>query len=95
MERNRWNKPWITDVLDLGDERTDLKKRLYEAERAKAYKEANMGIQKAVKAKEDWLGEEIETCLETARQHISLFRETGWTRMLNVSQKNKIFSVDG
>ena len=60
-------KPWVTkDVLDLCDERRDLKK-WYEAEGAKEYREANRRIQKAVKkAKEDWIGahcEEIETCL--------------------------------
>ena len=65
-ERRR-KKPWVTnDVLDLCDERRDLKKKRYEAE-AKEYREANRRIQKAVKkAKEDWIGaqfEEIETCL--------------------------------
>ena len=60
-------KPWVTkDVLDLCDERRDLKKR-YEAEGAKKYREANRRIQKAVKkAKGDWIGaqcEDIETCL--------------------------------
>ena len=47
-------KPWVTkDVLDLCDERRDLKKR-YEAEGAKQYREANRRTQKAVKkAKED------------------------------------------
>ena len=67
QERRR-KKPWVTkDVLDLCDERRDLKKKRYEAEGAKEYKEANRRIQKAVKkAKEDWIGaqcEEIETCL--------------------------------
>ena len=51
----------------LCDERRDLKKKRYEAEGAKEYREANRRIQKAVKkAKEDWIGaqcEEIETCL--------------------------------
>ena len=61
-------KPWVTkDVLDLCDETTDLKKKRYEAEGAKEYREANRRIQKAVKkAKEDWIGaqcEESETCL--------------------------------
>ena len=61
-------KPLFTkDVLDLCDERKDLKKKRYEAEGAKEYREANRRIQKAVKkAKEDWIGaqcEEIETCL--------------------------------
>ena len=76
-ERRR-KKPWVTkDILDLCDERRDLKKKRYEAEGAKEYREANRRIQKAVKkAKEDWIGsqcEEIETCLNktTAREHIS------------------------
>ena len=53
-ERRR-KKPWVTkDVLNLCDERRDLKKRWYEAEEAKEYREANRRIQKAVKkAKED------------------------------------------
>ena len=53
--------------INLCDERRDLKKKRYEAEGAKEYREANRRIQKAVKkAKEDWIGaqcEEIETCL--------------------------------
>ena len=44
-----------------------FKKKRYEAEGAKEYREANRKIQKAVKkAKEDWIGaqcEEIEACL--------------------------------
>ena len=60
-------KPWITkDVLDLCGERRDLKKKRYEAEGAKEYREANRTIQKAVKKAKDWIGfqcEEIETCL--------------------------------
>ena len=54
--------PWVTkDVLDLCDERIDLKKKRYEAERAKEYREANRRIQKAVKkAKEDWIGAQCE-----------------------------------
>ena len=76
-ERRR-KKLWVTkDVLDLCDERRDLKKKRYEAEGEKEYREANRRIQEAVKkAKEDWIGaqcEEIETCLNktTAREHIS------------------------
>ena len=66
-ERHR-KKPWVTkDVIDLCDERRDLKKKWYEAEGAKEYREANSRIQKAVKkAKEDCIGdqcEEIKTCL--------------------------------
>ena len=67
-ERRRKKKSWVTkNVLDLCDERRDLKKKRYEAEGANEYREANRRIQKAVKkAKEDWIGaqcEEIETCL--------------------------------
>ena len=53
-ERRR-KKPWVTkDVLDLCDKRRDLKKKRYEAEGAKEYREANRRVQKAVKkAKED------------------------------------------
>ena len=66
-ERRR-KKPWVAkDILDLCDERRDLKKRRYEEEGAKAYTEAYKRIQKAVKkAKEGRIGvqcEEIETCL--------------------------------
>ena len=56
-ERRR-KMPCVTkDVLDLCDERRYLKKKRYEAEGAKEYREANRRIQKAVKkAKEDWIG---------------------------------------
>ena len=43
-ERRR-KKPWVTkDVLDLCDERGDLKKKRYEAEGTKQYREANRRI---------------------------------------------------
>ena len=66
-ERRR-KKPWVTkDVLDLCDERRDFKKKRYEAEGAKEYREANRRVQKTVKkAKEDWICAqcgEIETFL--------------------------------
>ena len=65
-KKHRRKKPWVTkDVLDLCDERRDLKKR-YEAG-VKEYREANRRIQKAVKkAMENWIGaqcKEIEICL--------------------------------
>ena len=44
-ERRR-KKPWVTkDVLDLCNERRDLKKKRYEAEGAKQYREANRRVQ--------------------------------------------------
>ena len=66
-ERRR-KTPWVTkDVRDLCDKRRDMKKKRYEAERAKEYRKANRRIQKSVKkAKDDWIDvqcEEIETCL--------------------------------
>ena len=62
-ERRR-KKPWVNrDVLDLYDERSNLKKK-----RLKQKEQKNTGNQKAVKkAKEHWIGaqcEEIETCLD-------------------------------
>ena len=66
------------DVLDLCDERRELKKKRYEVEGAKEYREANRRIQKAVKkAKKDWIGaqcEEIETCMNKnnrKKEHVS------------------------
>ena len=78
VKERRRKKPWVTkDILDLCDERRDLKKKRYEAEGAQLFRKANRRILKAVKkAKEDWICaqcEEIETCLNktTAREHIS------------------------
>lgn len=60
-ERRR-KKCWVTtDVLDLCDERRVLKKKRYEAEGAKEYREVDKRIQKAVKeAKEDSIGTQCE-----------------------------------
>ena len=110
-ERRR-KKPWVTkDVLDLCDERRDLKKKRYEAEGAKEYREANRRIQKAVKkAKEDWIGaqcEEIETCLNknNSKRAYQLVKDltsekqgrssTIRTSLGNVLLKKKRFSADG
>ena len=46
-KEGRRKKLWIT--RDVCDERTDLKMKRYEAERAKAYRKANKRIQKAEK----------------------------------------------
>ena len=41
-KEHRRKKPWVTkDVLDLCDERRDLKKKQYEADEAKEYREGN------------------------------------------------------
>ena len=87
-ERRR-KKPWVTKyVLDLCDERKDLKKKRYEAEGAKEHREANRRIQKAVKkANKGWIGaqcKEDETCqnINNSKESISAgegsnLRETG------------------
>ena len=110
-ERHR-KKPWVTkDVLDLCDERRDLKKKQYEAEGAKEYREANRTIQKAVKkAKEDWIGaqcEEIETCLNknNSKRAYQLVKDLTsekqgrssaiQTSLGNALLKKKRFSADG
>ena len=73
-ERRR-KKPWVTkDVLDLCDERRDLKKKRYEAEGATEYREANRRVQKAVKkAKEDWIGAQCEETLFVEKQKQSSY----------------------
>ena len=50
-------KPWVTrDVLNLCDERRDLKKRRYDEEGAEEYRKANKRVQKALTiAKENWV----------------------------------------
>ena len=55
LGKKRRRKPLVTrDVLDLCDERGDLKKKQYEAEGEKENRDANKRTQKAVKkAKED------------------------------------------
>ena len=63
----RRKKPWVTrDVLDLCDERRNLKKKRYEEEGAKKYTKNNKRVQKALKkAKEDWIDtqcKEIDAC---------------------------------
>ena len=109
-ERRR-KKPWVTkDVLDLCDERSDLKKKRYEAG-AKEYREANRRVQKAVKkAKEDWIGtqcEEIKTCLNknNSKRAYQLVKDLpqrnrvgpqlSGTNLGNVFLKKKRFLADG
>ena len=49
------------DVVNLCDERRDLKKKRYETDGAKEYRKANRRIQKAMKkTKEDWIGAQYE-----------------------------------
>ena len=97
-------KPWVTkDVLDLFDERRDLKKKRYEAEGAKEYREANRRVQKAVKkAKEEWIGaqcDEIETWLNknNSKRAYQLVKDLTLEKQGRSSTilKKKRFSADG
>ena len=57
-------KPWITaEILDLCDERRELRKKRFEPEGSEKYKEVNNNIKRCMKnAKENWIGEQ---CCET------------------------------
>ena len=50
------------NLLDLCDERRDLKKKRYEAEGAKSYREANKRIQKEVKKASFSLKSDLPSC---------------------------------
>ena len=55
-----------------------MKKKRYEAEGAKEYKEVNKRIQKAVKkAKEDWIGAQCENLPEQKQQQESISADEG------------------
>ena len=55
-ERRR-KKPWVTkDVLDLCDERRDLKKKRYEAGEAKEYRKQNRRVQEGSEGSEESKG---------------------------------------
>ena len=78
LERNFAEKSHESpNVLDLCDDRRDLKEKRYTVEEAKDYRKANGRIQKAAKkAMEGWIDnqcKEFETCLNktAAREHIS------------------------
>ena len=66
-ECRRKKPPVARDVLDLCDERRDLKKGRYEEEGAKEYRKVRKRVQKALKkAKEDWIDtqfKEVDACL--------------------------------
>ena len=57
-------KPWITaEILDLCDERRELRKKKFEPERSEKCKEVNNNTKRCMKkAKEKWVGEQ---CSET------------------------------
>ena len=64
----RKRKPWVTpEILDLCDQRRDLKKKRGEPEGAEDYREIKRKIRTEMKmAKETWIqgqGQEVEACL--------------------------------
>ena len=67
-KQRRKRKPWVTpEILDLCDQRRDLKKKRGEPEGAKDYKEIKRKIRTEMKmAKETWIQgqcQEVEACL--------------------------------
>ena len=57
------NKPWVTaEILDLCDERRELRTNKFEPERSDKYKEVNNNIKRGMqKAKENWIGEQCSS----------------------------------
>ena len=109
-ERQRKKSRVTRDVVAFCDENRDLKKKRYEAEGAKEYREVNKRIQKAVeKAKENWISthcKEIETCLNKnnrnrAHQLVKDLTSEKQGRSSSIQDrsgkclKNKRFSTDG
>ena len=69
LGKQRWKrKPWVTpEILDLCDQRRDLKKKRGEPEGAEDYREIKRKIRTEIKmAKETWIQgqcQEVEACL--------------------------------
>ena len=66
-KQRRKRKPWVTpEILDLCDQRRDLKKKRGESEEAKDYREIKRKIRTEMKmAKETWIQgqcQEVEAC---------------------------------
>ena len=66
-------KPWVTvEILDLCDQRRELRKKRFEPEGSEKYKEVNNNIKRCVKkAKENWLGEKCNETEENLRKNYS------------------------
>ena len=64
-------KPWITaEILDLCDQRRELRKRRFEPEGSEEYKEVNNNIKRCMKkAKENWIGEKCSEIEENLRKN--------------------------
>ena len=66
-------KPWIiAEILDLCDERKELRKKRSEPEGSEKYKEVNNKIKRCMKkAKENWIGEQCSETEENLRKNNS------------------------
>ena len=63
-------KPWITtEVLDLCDKRREQRKKRFEPEGSKKYKEVNNIKRCMKKAKENWIGEQCSETEENLRKN--------------------------
>ena len=67
------NKPRvIADILDLCNNRTELRKKRFELEGSEKYKEVNINIKRCPKkAKENWIGEQCSEIEENLRKNNS------------------------
>ena len=66
-------KPWITaEMLDLCDNRRELRKKRFEPEGSEKYKEVNKNIKRCTqKAQENWIGEQCSEIEENLRKNNS------------------------
>ena len=69
----REKKSWIgAEILDLRDERRELRKKRFEPEGSEKYKEVNNSIKRCMKkAKENWIGEQCSEIEENLRKNNS------------------------
>ena len=71
--KEKFKKPWAkSDVVDLCDKRTELKKKKHETEGAKKYREIDKEIRKKAKtAKEGWIEDRCQEIKENLNSNNS------------------------
>ena len=71
--RQQKKKNWVTaEILDLCDEKRELRKKRFEPEGSEKYKKVNNNIKRCMKkAKENWIGEECSEIEENLRKNNS------------------------
>ena len=66
----RRKKPGSLQILDLCDQRRELRKKRFEPEGSEKYKEVNNNIKRCMKkAKENWIGEQCSEIEENKRAY--------------------------